>query len=121
MKKMMILVSTIMMVAASSNAKGVVETKPFEGVNVNIPARVRFVNGENYEMGVRSTDSLAAENVLWSVDNGVLNIRSRVQNPEEQSAELCITIVAPVEPKLTVGRNYEISSKKGKMKTETSK
>ena len=113
MKKMMILVSTIMMVAASSNAKSVVETKPFEGVNVNAPARVRLVSGDNYEVGVRSTDSIAAENILWSVEDGVLTIRLRNEGSEEQNSEVCITIVSPVEPKLTVSRNLEVSSKRG--------
>ena len=113
MKKMMILVSTIMMVA-TSNAKNV-ETKPFEGVDVNVPACVRFVSGENYEMGVRSTDSIAAQNILWSIENGVLKIRSRREVGEEaQKANVCITIVSPREPRLTVGRNYEVSALRGK-------
>ena len=110
MKKMMILVSTIMMVAAGY-AKKNVEMKPFEGVNVNVPAYVRFVSGDNYEMGVRSTDSLAAQNILWSVEDGVLNIRSRHDLKEGEQPSVCITIVSPVEPKLTVGRDYEVTSR----------
>ena len=116
MKKMMILVSTIMMVA-TGYAKNV-EIKPFEGVKVNVPARVRIVSGENYEMGVRSTDSIAANNILWSIENGVLTIRSRYEMPESEEPELYITIVAPVEPKLTVGRNYELSILKEKKSLE---
>ena len=106
MKKMMILVSAIMMVAAAY-AKHVV-TKPFEGVKVNVPARVRFVSGENYGMGVRSTDSISGNNILWSIENGVLKIRSRYETTEEDMENVCITIVSPVEPKLMVGRNYEM-------------
>jgi len=109
MKKMMILVSAIMMVA-TGYAKKNVETKPFEGVNVNVPACVRFVNGDNYEMAVRSTDSIAAQNILWSIENGVLNIRSRREVTESDKANVCITIVSPVEPRLTVGHNYEVAS-----------
>lgn len=113
MKKMMILVSTIMMVA-TANAKNV-ETKPFEGVDVNVPVCVRFINGQNYEMGVRSTDSIAARNILWSIENGVLKIRSRrTVSEDNQKSNVCITIVSPVEPKLTVGRNFEVSSLKGR-------
>jgi protein gp37 len=110
MKKMMILVSTIMMVA-TGNAKENVETKPFEGVNVNVPACVRFVSGDKYEMNVRSTDSIAEQNIQWTVENGVLKINSRhdIQNPG--IANVCITIVSPVEPRLTVGSNYEVSSR----------
>ena len=110
MKKMMILVSTIMMVA-TGYAKKNVEMKPFEGVNVNVPACVRFVSGDNYEMGVRSTDSLAAENILWSIEDGVLKISSRHEVKDGGMANVCITIVSPVEPKLTVGRDYEVSSR----------
>lgn len=110
MKKMMILASAIMMVAAGY-AKNV-ETVPFEGVKVNVPARVRIVSGDSYEMGVRSTDSIAARNILWSIENGVLNIRSRYEMPTDgEQPEVCITIVAPVEPKLTVGRDFEMSSR----------
>ena len=111
MKKMMIMVSAIMMVA-TAYAK-TIETKPFEGVNVNVPACVRFVSGENYEMGVRSTDSVAANNIQWTIENGVLNIRSLQTSAEDQQANVCITIVSPVEPKLTVGRNYQVVSKRG--------
>ncbi len=107
MKKMMILVSTIMMVA-TGNAKNV-ETKPFEGVKVNVPARVRFVNGENYEMGLRSTDNTTAENIQWSIKDGVLTIRTRHESETDQPADLCITIVAPIEPKLMVGSRYEVA------------
>ena len=108
----MILVSTIMMVA-TVYAKKNVETMPFEGVNVNVPACVRFVTGESYEMGIRSTDSIAENNIQWTVKNGVLNIRSRYEMTEEDKANICITIVSPVEPKLTVGRNYEVAKSRG--------
>lgn len=103
---MMILVSAIMM-AATAYAKNI-ETKPFEGVKVNVPARVRVLSGESYEMDVRSTDSIAASKILWSIDKGVLTIRLRDGLTEEEMSKLCITIVAPVEPKLTVGRDYEV-------------
>jgi len=111
MKKMMILVSAIMMVA-TANAK-TIETKPFEGVNVNVPACVRFVSGENYEMGVRSTDSVAANNIQWTVENGVLNIRSLHSTDTDKETNVCITIVSPIEPKLTVGRDYQVVSSRG--------
>lgn len=108
MKKMMIMASAIMMVAAGY-AKNV-ETMPFDGVKVNVPARVRIVNGENYELGVRSTDSISANSILWSIEDGVLKIRPKYENVEATNSELCITIVAPVEPKLMVGRDFEVTS-----------
>jgi len=115
MKKMMILVSAIMMVATGKTKN--VEMMPFEGVDVNVPACVRFVNGENYEMGVRSNDSIAAQNIEWSIENGVLKIRSRHEVTDNRQTNVCITIVSPVEPKLTVGRDYEVASRSGFPKT----
>ena len=115
MKKMMILVSAIMMVA-TGNAKNV-EMKPFEGVDVNVPACVRFISGDNYEVGVRSNDSIAAQNIEWSIENGVLKIRSRHDVTDGEQNNVCITIVSPVEPKLTVGRNFEVASRIGLQKT----
>lgn len=110
MKKLMIMASAIMMVAGAI-AKNV-ETKPFEGIKVNVPARIRIVSGDNYEMGVRSTDSIAARNILWSIENGVLNIRTRHEVETDENPNLCITIVAPVEPRLTVGRDFEVTDVK---------
>ena len=115
MKKMMILVSAIMMVAAGY-AKKNVETKPFEGVNVNVPACIRFVNGDRYEMNVRSTDSLAADNIMWSVEDGVLKIRSRhAVEGSTEAPTVCITITTPsaTEPTLTVARNLLVKESKG--------
>ena len=110
MKKLMIMASAIMMVAGAI-AKNV-ETKPFKGIKVNVPARIRIVSGDNYEMGVRSTDSIAARNILWSIENGVLNIRTRHEVETNENPNLCITIVAPVEPHLTVGRDFEVTDVK---------
>ena len=115
MKKMMILASAIMMVAAGY-ANENVEIKPFEGVDVNVPACVRFVSGDNYEVGVRSNDSIAAQNIEWSIENGVLKIRSRHEVDDKEQTNVCITIVSPEEPKLTVGRDYEVASRKGLQK-----
>lgn len=116
MKKMMILVSAIMMVA-TANAKNVATT-PFEEVKVNVPARVRLVSGDSYEMGVRSTDSITENNICWTVEKGVLRISSRFEDNSESMSDVCITIVSPKEPKLVVGRDYEISEVANK-KTET--
>lgn len=112
MKKMMILASAIMMVAAAY-ANESVELKPFTGVNVNVPACVRFVSGDNYEVGVRSNDSIAAQNIEWSIEDGVLKIRSRHEVTDNEQANVCITIVSPEEPKLTVGRAFELASARG--------
>ncbi len=104
---MMILVSAIMM-AVAANAIEKMNLKPFEGVSVNVPARVRFVYGENYGVDVQSNDSLITSGIRMSVQNGVLRIRSIDES--ENVAGLYITIVSPVEPRLTVGRNMEVKN-----------
>ena len=118
MKKMMFLACAIMMVAAGYAKNVNVETKPFEGVKVNVPARVRFVSGDNYEMGVRSKDSITTNSILWSIEDGVLNIRPRYENACEDLSDIYITIVAPVEPKLMVGRNFEMKDVAVKEKSD---
>ncbi len=107
MKKMMILVTAIMM-SVAANAIEKMNVKPFEGVSVNVPARVRFVYGENYGVDVQSNDSLTASGIRLSVQNGVLKIRSIDES--ENVEGLYITIVSPVEPRLTVGRDMEVKN-----------
>lgn len=108
MKKMMIGVAAFMTAVASyANNEAI---KPFESVKVNVPARVRFVTGENYEMGVRSTDSIAVNNILWSIEDGVLKIQPRHEDTSETQSDVCITIVSPIEPKLLIGRNFRMTN-----------
>ena len=103
MKKMMIWVSAIMM-ALTACAENM-NLNPFEGVNVNVPARVRFVYGEKYGVDIQTADSLTASAIRWTVKDGVLRIRSI---DDGDLGDVCITIMSPVEPKLSVGRNMEI-------------
>lgn len=70
MKKIMTLVSAIIMVTAA-NAKGVT-TVPFTGTRVSVPARVRFVLGDTYAFSVEAKDSIAARALQCSVKDGVL-------------------------------------------------
>ena len=104
MKKMMIMVSAIMMAAATSAEN--LNLNPFSGVSVNVPARVRFVYGDKYGVDIQATDSLTASAIRWTVKDGCLRIRS-IDN-EEHLGEVCITVMSPVEPELTVGRNMEV-------------
>ncbi len=101
----MILVSAIMMTAATYAQKNTNVT-PFDKVNVNVPARVRFVYGENFSVSVRSANSYEASAVRCDVKNGTLTINN-LGNTANQD-ELYITIVSPVEPQLHLGRNVEI-------------
>ncbi len=104
-KMMMILVSAIMM-SATTYAAEKLNVEPFEGVNVSAPVRVRFVYGEEYKVYVQSADSLAASAIRVNVKDGVLKIRSLDES--ESLNDVCITVVSPVEPRLSVGRNMEV-------------
>ncbi len=105
MKKMMFLVSAIMMTLTASAEN--MNVNPFEDVNVNVPARVRFVYGETYGVDIQAADSLVASGIRWSVKDGVLKIRNIDTN--ETLNDVCITIVSPKAPKLSVGRNMEVT------------
>ena len=56
MKKLMTMVSAMMMVAAVNASE--VTTVAFNEARVNVPARVRFVKGDNYGFSVEAKDSV---------------------------------------------------------------
>jgi len=100
---MMILASAIMM-AAAANAERV-ETASFNEVRVNVPARVRIIAGETYGVSINAQDSITAGAVRMNVKDGVLKLTTRDLDALDLDKEtLCITIVTPIEPVLTVGR-----------------
>ncbi len=104
MKKTFILAATIMM-AAASYAETTNSISAFEKVNVNVPAVVRLVTGDTYSVNVRSTNAYDEQAVRYSVEDGVLRITSIDNAPS--AAPLCITIVSPSEPQLSLGRSVE--------------
>lgn len=105
MKKMMMMVGAAMM-GASSFAVETSNMMPFEDVRVNVPVRVRFVQGDSYKVDVESEDTLAASGIRVKVKDGVLKITSIDEN--ETQSEVFVTIMSPVMPKLSVGRNMEM-------------
>lgn len=116
MKKMMMMVGAAMM-GASSFAVETSNVMPFEDVRVNVPARVRFVQGDSYKVDVESEDTLAASGIRVSVKDGVLRITS-IDGDETQS-EVFVTIVSPKQPKLSVGRNMEMKAVEREKKQQT--
>ncbi|MCD8266344.1 MAG: DUF2807 domain-containing protein [Prevotellaceae bacterium] len=109
MKKMIILVSAAL-VALSSEAE-TRECEPFAGVNVNVPARVRFVSGDAYHVDIQSTDTLTASAIRCYVKDGVLRISS-TGSGQRQEQQVCITITSPAEPALRVARDLEVKPTK---------
>ena len=72
MKKLMTMVSAMMMVAAVNASE--VTTVAFNEARVNVPARVRFVKGDNYGFSVEAKDSVIARAVRCSVKLSLIHI-----------------------------------------------
>ncbi|MCD8206613.1 MAG: DUF2807 domain-containing protein [Bacteroidales bacterium] len=105
--KKIVMTAMMAMVAlfASPETKDV---EPFEGVNVNVPARVRFVYGEAYAVEVRAENEYTENCVRYAVKDSVLRI-SGDQEMEQDS--IVITVTCPYEPFVTVGRDFEMTEK----------
>lgn len=111
MKKMMILVSAIMMVA-NVNAKSV-ETASFNEVRVNVPARLRIVSGDSYSVSIAASDVQVANAIRADVKDGVLSLTTRnIEELGEAVNSLTITVVTPSEPTLTMGADVQIAARK---------
>lgn len=130
MKNLMIMASAVMMAAAANASE--VNTVAFKETRVNLPARVRFVKGNDYGFNVEAKDSLMARNVQCSVKDGVLRITygNKMQPGESkydvkknvhyygvnatgqnlsnghENEEMVITVIAPDMPKLRTSADY---------------
>lgn len=126
----MTLASAIMMVAAANASE--VTTVSFSEARVNIPARVRFVQGDNYGFSVAAKDSILAKSVRCSVKDGVLrmnfgnslkpgesqydakkdvyyygvNATNLVFDNEDAPNEIVITVVAPEMPAFKTSSDF---------------
>lgn len=95
MKKIMIMASAIMM-AATLNAEPQ-SIEPFDKINVEVPARVRVVQGNQYSIQVVSADK-KSHDVVYSVENGVLKISTNNSNKlNESPRNTVITIITPAD------------------------
>lgn len=110
MKKMMIMVSAIMM-AAAANAKSI-ETKPFNSVMLSIPSNVRVLYGESYQVDVRSLQPEQINNLKLTVEDGMLKIRWKKQYDNAEARPVRLTIIAPVDPEMKSSRNVSMKTVK---------
>lgn len=135
MRKLLMLASAMIMVAAVNASE--VMTVAFNKTRVDVPARVRFIKGDNYGFSVEARDSVIARSVRCTVKNGVLrfsfgsaiqpgdvrydakknvyyygvNKMNMVLTDENESEDLVITVVAPEMPEVKVPMDYIAVSK----------
>lgn len=139
------MVSAMMMVAAANASE--VTTVAFNEARVNVPARVRFVQGDSYGFSVEAKDSVIARAVRCSVKDGVLrmsfgnalqpgeskfdakkgvyyygvNTANQVLMNEDAEDDMVITVVAPEMPKFKTSSDYVAVTVKAVEKAKNSK
>lgn len=108
MKKIMTLVAAIMTMATVNASNKSVENSvmdshrvaPFTEVNVNVPARIRVIQGDDY--GVLASTAYAYDTTMldYDVKDGILYIRTTCADMLSASGRgTVITIVTPADIK----------------------
>ena len=104
MKKIMILVAAMMMAvtvdASNKSIENAVETPnrmaPFSEVNVNVPSRVRVIQGEDYGVMVNGTSVYDSTQLDFDVRDGVLYISTKCTDMLSASGRgTVITVITP--------------------------
>jgi len=118
MKKIMTMFSALM-VAATMNAEKV-ETEAFTETLVTVPARVRFVKGDNYSFSVESENKIVAESVKAAVKNGTLyfSLANGLSVEEASENDLTIVITAPGMPEFKTSRNMKATEVKSSVNND---
>lgn len=130
MKKLMTMACAIIMAAAANASR--VTTVAFSEARVNVPARVRFVKGDDYGFKVEAKDPVVAKSMRCSVKDGVLrigfgnslqpgtstfdakkniyyygiNASGQVLSDDNMVDEIVITVVAPETPVFKTSADY---------------
>ena len=104
MKKIMILVAAMMMAvtvdASNKSIENAVETPnrmaPFSEVNVNVPSRIRVVQGEDYGVMINGTADYDSTLLDFEVRDGVLYISTKCTDMLSASGRgTVITLITP--------------------------
>ena len=104
MKKIMTLVAAMMMVVAVNASNKSVEyaveapgkIAPFSEVNVNVPSRVRVIQGEDYGVMVNGTAVYDSTQLDFDVRDGVLYISTKCTDMLTASGRgTVITVITP--------------------------
>lgn len=103
MKKIMTMVAAMMMLATvnannetTNTANEPLKLAPFTVVNVNVPARVKLVLGEEYGVFANTADILDITQLDYHVSNGVLYIST--DNADMLRASGRGTIITVITP-----------------------
>ncbi|MDE5561339.1 MAG: hypothetical protein K2J00_06035 [Bacteroidaceae bacterium] len=122
MKKIMTMVAVIMMMAAATaNSKSIEErivepsaVAPFCEVNVNVPARVRVIKGEDYGVLVSVSAMYDAAKLDYRVKDGVLYISTECSEMFSASDRgTMITVITPADDtNVKVGRDVQLFRRK---------
>lgn len=110
-----------LMIAATMNAEKVNSTEAFTETVVTVPARVRFVKGDNYSYSVVSENKIVAECVKVAVVNGVLsfNLSNGLTAEEAAANDLTIVITAPGMPEFKTSRDMKATNVKAAANDDT--
>lgn len=104
MKKIMTLVAAIMMIATVSandnktdnTATEPMKLAPFTEVNVNVPARIKLIHGDEYGVVANSANSLDTTLLDYQVRNGILYISTESLDMLRASGRgTIITVITP--------------------------
>ena len=104
MKKIMILVAAMMMAvtvdASNKSIENAFETPnrmaPFSEVNVNVPSRIRVVQGEDYGVMINGTADYDSTMLDFHVEDGILYISTRSMDMLSASGRgTVITVITP--------------------------
>lgn len=80
-------------------------TEAFTEAYINLPARVRLVEGENYSVLVNAADEEVAKAIKCEVKDGKISFST--SNGENINEKVVITIVAPTIPDVFAGKDYK--------------
>ena len=104
MKKIMTLVAAMLMAVAVNASNKSVEfateapgkVAPFSKVNVNVPSRVRVIQGEDYGVMVNGTSVYDSTQLVFDVRDGVLYISTKCTDMLSASGRgTVITVITP--------------------------
>lgn len=122
MKKIMTLVAAMMMIATANASNKSVESSvmgahrvdPFSEVNVNVPARIRVVQGDEYGVLASTAAAYDTTKLDYDVRNGVLYIRTDCSEMLSASGRgTVITIITPADIKaVKLGDDVQEARKK---------